>query len=554
MRPAEREPPPSVTEYRRIGGGWTHGVIGRFAKSCAAASAIAALISGLALLFATGGALRSGAPSIGLAADARSTGGVLNVTLRVEAGALILPMGIRLHTRLYNRAWPSPALRAAPGDRLNILLQNKLGADVASANDATRLGFRQANTTNLHLHGVYDDARHDDTFTRVHPGDSKLYSYLLHPGSGTTLIYYHPHTDGSTSVQSVGGMGGALVVSDAAQEAALGLPIASDHVINLQAFDFDPSSADYVLTQLENKGTSALPPRLHNPSGFTGVLLVVNGGEPVRETLPAGSWIRLRIVNAVVGGNGNLNLTFIPTSSDGDINGGGSCSLVSLAHDGVWLRSPRPSRWLLLPPGGRAEVVIGCEQPGTYTFGSASSERFGGTLTGSHPIVVVQATGGERRALPPLPQRLPGAPAHYGDLRGIDSSSVASRHDIRFSNPDGANVVNERLYNSSHVLTRLKLGSLVEWRLLSVESLGSTLKLHPYHQHMTHFQVVSMSGVDTAALSVEEGDWRDTLPLYGAGAYTIRFVAPFEGLMTVHCHIQRHSEQGMMALALIERS
>ena len=33
--------------------------------------------------------------------------------------------------------------------------------------------------------------------------------------------------------------------------------------------------------------------------------------------------------------------------------------------------------------------------------------------------------------------------------------------------------------------------------------------------------------------------------------YTVRFVAPFEGLMMVHCHIQKHSEFGMMALARV---
>ena len=44
---------------------------------------------------------------------------------------------------------------------------------------------------------------------------------------------------------------------------------------------------------------------------------------------------------------------------------------------------------------------------------------------------------------------------------------------------------------------------------------------------------------------------RDTLPLYGTLHYTIRFVAPFLGRMMVHCHIQKHSEGGMMALARI---
>ena len=53
----------------------------------------------------------------------------------------------------------------------------------------------------------------------------------------------------------------------------------------------------------------------------------------------------------------------------------------------------------------------------------------------------------------------------------------------------------------------------------------------------------------TTTSLVHVGDWRDTLVLYGGLSYTVRFVAPFLGLMMVHCHIQKHSEYGMMALA-----
>ena len=122
----------------------------------------------------------------------RSVDGWLNYTLTVEAAEWHLPKhNIRFQTRLYNSLLPSPILYARPGDRVRLLLRNALGPDVASPmNDALGRGFRQANTTNLHLHGIYDDAVHDDTFARVGPGQEKLYEYSLHPRSGTTLIYY----------------------------------------------------------------------------------------------------------------------------------------------------------------------------------------------------------------------------------------------------------------------------------------------------------------------------------------------------------------------------
>ena len=84
--------------------------------------------------------------------------------------------------------------------------------------------------------------------------------------------------------------------------------------------------------------------------------------------------------------------------------------------------------------------------------------------------------------------------------------------------------------------------------VLGVAWFGSFLKVHPYHQHTTHFQVVEVTqaGVmgdavaepskaeqprltmdEGAQLSMlaEVGDWRDTIPLYASASLVIRFVA-----------------------------
>ena len=97
--------------------------------------------------------------------EVRAVRGWLNHTLTVEAGVWHLPHGISFHTRLYNGVVPSPVLWAAPGDRLRLTVRNQLGADVPAPDHA--LGFRQANTTNLHLHGVYDDAVSADAPARA---------------------------------------------------------------------------------------------------------------------------------------------------------------------------------------------------------------------------------------------------------------------------------------------------------------------------------------------------------------------------------------------------
>ena len=103
----------------------------------------------------------------------RSVGGWLNYTLDVTEGVFLLPRGISFATRLYNGVSPAPLLLARPGDRIRLRLRNRLGPDVASPNDGKGNGLRQANTTNLHLHGIYADAVSDDTFTRVSPGQEE---------------------------------------------------------------------------------------------------------------------------------------------------------------------------------------------------------------------------------------------------------------------------------------------------------------------------------------------------------------------------------------------
>ena len=511
--------------------------------------------------------------------------GWLNLTLRVEEGTWHLPHGISFRTRMYNGMVPAPVLYCAPGDRVQITVQNRLAADAEEGHDNNAVGFHHANTTNLHLHGIFDSVEHDDTFARVRPGEERLYAYTLHPASGTALLYYHPHADGAISLQSFGGMGGALVVHDAEQEANLGLPVHCERVAMLMVLDFDPASKDFVVTQLSNQGTSTLAPALANPEGFTGRLLLVNGAGPIEEALPAGGWLRLKLINAAIHASGTLHLAFLSGADDpagGGVAGGASgssgasgasggrapCSLVVLAQDGVWLRAPRHVRSLLLPQGGRADVLVGCTQPGTHHFGSVGSRRYGAVLPDVLPVATLHVpAAGALTSMVPLPGVLPGAPSYYSDLRRAQPAHVGT---IVFGSADGGNVVNAQAF-ALHTppMFQLQLGRVVEWRLVGGEAPGTWLKVHPYHQHETAFQIVAM-GARVAGDADDDGDadgdaapahgllgvvgdWRDTLPLYGGVNYTIRFVAPFEGLMTIHCHIQKHAELGMMALAAIER-
>ena len=78
-----------------------------------------------------------------------SVAGWLNCTLHVTVGTWRLPFGISLTTRMYNGVVPGPVLSAQPGDRVRLRLVNHLEADLPPPPGV--VGYRTANTTNLHL-------------------------------------------------------------------------------------------------------------------------------------------------------------------------------------------------------------------------------------------------------------------------------------------------------------------------------------------------------------------------------------------------------------------
>ena len=483
---------------------------------------------------------------------------VTTVVLDVTIGVWRLPHNITMVTRLYNGVVPSPPIYTRPGHTLKILLKNSLGPNIQTPNDnnAVGPGFRDANTTNLHVHGIYADAHDDDTFTPVPPGGTLGYEYHLHPQYGTSLLYYHPHADGSSTLQTAGGMGGAVVIIDDEQEAALALPTLATRVMLLQVLHMNPSDPDFIGKLLSNDGSSVMYRQLDNPLDFRGTLLLINGCEAPKETVPPHGWLRLKLVNALVGGASAISMGFVSIAS------AEQCEVRTLALDGVWLRRPRRQRSLYLPSGGRAEVALVCHTTGLHVFGSVGSSRFGGVLGAGYPIVeldVRETSPTTATSFVDLPMELPGPPPFYADLTA--ATAIGGRRTLIFGSSDGGNVINGRQYDFKPSFS-MAVGSLQEWRIEGGEEAGSFAKLHPYHTHMTHFQVVEIREGGGGAADpdgevsrmIRVGDWRDTVPLYGNLNFTVRFVAPFEGKMMIHCHILKHSENGMMTIAAIRAS
>ena len=233
------------------------------------------------------------------------------------------------------------------------------------------------------------------------------------------------------------------------------------------------------------------------------------------------------------------------------------CTLDVLALDGVFLHRPRRQEAVMLPPGGRVELGVRCFNvavplPVQLVTTSAKGFHLGGLFPPYHVVLGLDIYGEEGRDEHHAADLiLPGTPPFYPDLRSRRASAV---YGVVFGDAKGTHSVNGRAY-SGNVSYSMVVGGVQEWRLRGGEPPG-LLKMHPYHQHSTHFQIVAVEAAESAELPAPEiaalavvGDYRDTVPLYYGIGYTVRFRPAFPGRMMVHCHILKHEDEGMMMLA-----
>jgi suppressor of ftsI len=90
----------------------------------------------------------------------------------------------------------APTLRIRLGDRLDLAMQNRLGA-----------------STNLHVHGLHvSPTGNSDNVIYVHiqPGQTFHYSYRFPGNLAPGTYWYHSHQDPISAPQVAGGMSGCL--------------------------------------------------------------------------------------------------------------------------------------------------------------------------------------------------------------------------------------------------------------------------------------------------------------------------------------------------------
>lgn len=524
--------------------------------------------------------------------------------------------GTRVRLRSYNGQVPGPTLEVHPGETVAINLRNELTPYDSSGWDGNHNVPHMLNHTNLHVHGMevmphlFEPQGTSEPLSQmisVGPGEAKEYRFQVPDDHPSGLFWYHPHHHGSTAVQAVSGMAGALIVRGPIDEVPE-IKAAREIVVAMNDIGLFPSEEDpdvWVYEPVQNAiwntlgsevqrwnaDIKAMEPAPDLQGGFsTGDYklryYLVNGQPyfkevhndeptpkdfkppadcpdqfsnqqdpvstqltPPRFTLRPGEVVRFRMLNA---NSDNL----MPIVVEGH-------QLHLLALDGVNFPAPRTlvekpidgrfgDQQLLLAPANRAEFLLQGGAPGVYKIVQLHQcEQF--LVSRSKVIAEIEIAGDPMDPPMALPATLPPPTRHYPL---IDASEVVRLRNIVFSMafPGTLNpivgldfMVNNNVYQEEAVPIVVGRETVEEWHLRVPDGMHGGSEGHPFHIHVNSFEVISIDGQAQPPGTIQDTIW------VGANSEVVirtRF-REWLGKAVFHCHILPHEDCGMMQNFLI---
>jgi FtsP/CotA-like multicopper oxidase with cupredoxin domain len=442
--------------------------------------------------------------------------------------------------------------------------------------------FHGNNVTNLHLHGTHvsPQPHQDFVLLSLFPFGSKdvptgnpnyavgYYEVDVNPlpwNQAPGTHWYHPHKHGSTSLQVLGGMAGALIIEGAFDDWLKGF-YAGKLVDRIMAIQQISGRSNFF-----NPGTPNYPPQV-----------LLNGSATPVIKMDPGEIQRWRFVAGTTQAASALEIGFDPRIKD----------VRQIAQDGIQFASQNYDRQPLLEregtyikfrlaPGNRADFLVKApDAPGIYTVNrriflpklagrvealfnkdtEKMAERVPPTQVqaGRPPfdqsrnplLFTIQVTGTPHSMSFPVTKDWPGTPYYLQDLKqpGTAPTEIAFSMDGDAGSPLSKFYINHSQYKSCCAGVTMKLGTTQDWLVSNVLGKHSTFLLaHPFHIHTNPFQVIRNGGrtfkppyiwQDTIALPAEAGDNNEVLLRQRYDDYTGGYV--------IHCHFLGHEDRGMM--------
>lgn len=410
----------------------------------------------------------------------------------------------------YNGRTPGPEIRVRQGERIRVLVENRL-----------------AEETTVHWHGIrlpnaMDGVPHL-TQKPIAPGETFAYEFTC-PDAGT--FWYHPHQ--RSFVQVGRGLYGPLIIEE--REA---VPVDRDVTWVL---------ADWRL--LNDASISGDFGNMHDVShnGRVGNTVTINGRIPETFAVRAGERIRLRLIN---GANARIfDLEFA----------GHRPQIIALDGQPVEPHAPPDGR-VVLGPAMRIDLLIDMTaQPGQRfrvidTFYRGLEYRLLDLVYGDEaPLRDLAGAAPVRLPDNPLPEpNLKDAQRHQVVLGGGMMGSMrmammdGKQVDIRTLMHNGLVWAINGVAAMGHVHEPLL--TLQRNRSYVLELVNDTMWHHPVHLHGHSFRVITRDGKPT-----QHREWQDTVLLSRQERAEIAFVADNPGDWMIHCHILEHQAGGMMGV------
>lgn len=468
---------------------------------------VASIAAGATALLVTGtsgtSASQAGGGSGFVQPTARAgRGGILDMTLTSAPSAARIG-GRPASVWMYEGGLPGPTWRVRPGDRVRVLLRNRL-----------------PQPTNLHVHGLHvsPEGHSDNMFVSVEPGASFQYEYRLPADHPPGVYWYHPHHHGMVADQVFAGLYGAIIVEDPTP-----IPVARERVLVISDITLDST------------GHPAASSGMQRMLGREGDTVLVNGQVTPRMSARPGERERWRVVNA-------CSARYLRLRLDGQ-------RLQLLGIDSGRFEQAAEVSEIVLAPGNRADLLVTAGSA-TSTLRTLPVNRGGmsGMGTGQpNQQTVALATFTVSGSAVRSESALPAQPAPR-DLRGV---SVAAHRTLTFAmGMGGASggmgggmagmggmsfTVDGRPFDPARVDTRTRVGTVEEWTLANTSPMD-----HPVHLHVWPMQLVEAPGAPV---------WRDVVNVPARSSVRVRI--PFEdfpGRTVYHCHILDHEDAGMMAV------
>lgn len=414
----------------------------------------------------------------------------------------------------FNGTAPGPELRFKQGERLRVVVENRL-----------------AEPTTVHWHGLRVPNAMDGvpglTQAPIEPGKHFVYEFDL-PDSGT--YWYHPH---SRSYEQVArGLYGALIVEERE-------PITVDRDVTWVLSDFRLNQDASQIADFDS-----LMDLTH--AGRVGNAIALNGRYPLKDgtfAVTSGERIRLRLVNTAAARIFELRFE------------GHDARVIAYDGQAVTPHAPEEGR-IALGPGMRADVILDCmNSPGSrHAVIDDNNPR--------RAVTLIEIAYGEDRPLRDAPLSAPIALA--ANAQAEPDLGRADRHEIVFGGGamsglrdalvNGERVPIQSLVREHHLAWTVNGVAVKEharepfltFRRGSSHVLrmkNETMWPHPIHIHGHFFRILSRDGKPAP-----RQEWVDTVLMQPRETAEVALVADNPGDWMFHCHILAHQNGGMMGV------